>query len=83
MNLYPIFVGLIAGLIADYLRKDQSYGLVVNIIIGMIGSWLGWFLNDKFFHIAERGNILVDILVSLAGASILLAIIAFVKTKVK
>ena len=79
--IYALLVGLVAGLIADYLRKDQSYGLVVNTIIGVAGAGLGWWLNNNVLKLAEKGNVLVDVLVALVGASILLAIISFFKKR--
>lgn len=81
--LYALLIGLIAGVLADYLRKDQSYGIIVNVIIGVLGAGIGWWLNNNVLHLANKQGgltgIIVGVLVALVGSSILLAIIGFFK----
>lgn len=78
--IYALFIGLVAGLIADYLRKDQSYGLVINTIIGVLGAGLGWWLVNTL-GLNPGKNLVIDILVALVGSSILLALISLFKKR--
>jgi uncharacterized membrane protein YeaQ/YmgE (transglycosylase-associated protein family) len=39
--LYIVIVGAIAGYIADVLMRDNGFGLIVNIILGIVGGFVG------------------------------------------
>ena len=39
--LYIVIVGAIAGYIADVLMLDNGFGLIVNIILGIVGGFVG------------------------------------------
>ena len=45
--LYLIIVGAVAGWLAGQLMKGSGYGLIGNIIIGIIGSIAGNFLMKQ------------------------------------
>lgn len=40
-NLYIIVIGAVCGYIADVLMSDNGYGLLISIIIGIAGSFVG------------------------------------------
>ncbi|TNE80178.1 MAG: GlsB/YeaQ/YmgE family stress response membrane protein [Bacteroidetes bacterium] len=42
--LYTLIIGGVAGWLAGNILKGQSYGLVVNIILGICGAFIGGFL---------------------------------------
>ena len=72
--LITLGIGLAAGLIASFVMNTKG-GLIRNIIIGIIGGFVGRFilqLVDSIFglHIGAS-NIIGTILVSAAGACIL------------
>ncbi len=72
-----IIIGLIAGWLAGELMRGSGFGLVGNIIVGIIGALLGGFLASALFNLpnAVNGINLVSILVAFLGSVILLAII--------
>ena len=39
-----LIIGLIAGWIADMLVKNSSFGLVGDLIVGVIGAFIGGFI---------------------------------------
>ena len=78
-----ILIGIIAGWIAEKLT-GSNVGLVVNLITGLIGSWLGFFIAKQagiqlgeIFHGWFIGNVIV----SAAGAVILLMVLKMLRGK--
>jgi uncharacterized membrane protein YeaQ/YmgE (transglycosylase-associated protein family) len=69
-----IIVGLIAGWLAGTVMSGGGYGLLGDIIIGVVGGLLGGFLATSVLHIsaAMTGFNLESILVAFCGAVILL-----------
>ncbi|HSA99015.1 MAG TPA: GlsB/YeaQ/YmgE family stress response membrane protein [Anaerolineales bacterium] len=69
-----IVVGLIAGWLAGKVMREGGYGLVGDIVVGVLGGLLGGYLATKLFHIkqAVTGINVESILVALAGAVVLL-----------
>lgn len=69
-----IVVGLIAGWLAGMVMKGGGYGLVGDIIIGVVGGLLGGWIATTFLHIGAgvNGINVESILVAFAGAVVLL-----------
>jgi uncharacterized membrane protein YeaQ/YmgE (transglycosylase-associated protein family) len=73
-----IVVGLIAGWLAGQVMKGGGYGVLVDIILGILGGVLGgWFFG--LLGIWPGGGILGAIIVSFVGAVILVAIARLLK----
>ena len=73
-----ILVGLIAGWLAGTIMKGKGFGLIGNIIVGLIGGLLGgWLFN--LLKISIGTGIVSSIITSLIGAVILLIIVSFFK----
>ncbi len=74
-----LVVGGIVGWVASLImRRDAQQGVILNIIVGIVGAFLGGLLISPLLGVAtiNQGNISVpSILVSLGGAVILLAIV--------
>jgi uncharacterized membrane protein YeaQ/YmgE (transglycosylase-associated protein family) len=72
-----IIVGLIAGWLAGMVMKGGGYGVVGDIIVGIIGALLGGFLASAVFGIpdAVSGINITSIVVAFIGAVILVAIL--------
>jgi uncharacterized membrane protein YeaQ/YmgE (transglycosylase-associated protein family) len=69
-----IVVGLIAGWLAGKVMTGGGYGLVGDIIVGVLGGLLGGFIATSVLHIdaAMTGFNLESILVAFFGAVVLL-----------
>jgi uncharacterized membrane protein YeaQ/YmgE (transglycosylase-associated protein family) len=79
-----IIVGGILGWLASIvMRTDAQQGIFLNVIVGIIGALLGRFLAGVLGlgggSITDNPLSLTNILVSLLGAIILLAIINLVR----
>ncbi len=72
--LYTIIIGAICGYIADVLMSDNGYGLLLSIIIGIAGSFVGsWAFGELGIKIGS--GVVSDIIKGAAGAVIILFIL--------
>ena len=71
-----IVVGLIAGWLAGMVVKGGGFGMIGNIIVGVVGGLLGGFLATLLFDVGDpmTGINLPSILIAFGGAVLLLAI---------
>jgi uncharacterized membrane protein YeaQ/YmgE (transglycosylase-associated protein family) len=69
-----IVVGLIAGFLAGKIMREGGYGLIGDIVVGVLGGMLGGYLATNLFHIkqAVTGINVESILVAICGAVVLL-----------
>ena len=72
-----IVVGLIAGFLAGKVMREGGYGLIGDIVVGVLGALIGGYLATKLFHIkqAVTGINIESILVALCGAILLLVVL--------
>ena len=75
-----IVVGLIAGWLASQVMRGGGYGLIGDIIVGIVGALIGGFLAANLLNMpnAVNGINITSILVAFVGAVILLAILRMV-----
>jgi uncharacterized membrane protein YeaQ/YmgE (transglycosylase-associated protein family) len=75
-----IVVGLIAGWMAGMVMKGGGYGLIGDIIVGVVGGLLGGWIATSLLHIGASvdGINLESILVAFAGAVVLLVLMRLV-----
>lgn len=72
-----IVTGLIAGWLAGKVMKGGGYGIVVDIILGLLGAVVGgWVFGLLGF---ARGGMLWSIVVAFVGAVILVWITRLIK----
>lgn len=71
--LWWLLVGLIAGFLASRVMRGGGYGLIGDIVVGLIGAFLGGWLAG-FLGIGSFG-LIGTIVVAFIGACILLAIL--------
>lgn len=73
-----LFIGLVAGWLAGELYKGYGFGLIGNMIVGIIGAFIGGALFGGTFVIGNY-PILSSIITATIGALILLALIGLVR----
>lgn len=76
--LYLIVVGLIAGWLAGQVMKGGGYGVLVDIILGILGGIVGGWLFGAL-GIWPGGGIIGSIIVAFVGAVILVWITRVLK----
>ncbi len=69
-----VIVGAVAGWLAGMVMKGQGFGLVGNIVVGIIGAFLGGWAAGRFMNIADPVSGLnpTTIVVAFLGAVIVL-----------
>jgi uncharacterized membrane protein YeaQ/YmgE (transglycosylase-associated protein family) len=76
--LYLIVVGLIAGWAAGKIMKGSGYGVLMDIVLGIVGAILGgWIIRLLGFE--ATGGLITSILVATLGAVVLVAISRMLK----
>jgi uncharacterized membrane protein YeaQ/YmgE (transglycosylase-associated protein family) len=72
-----IIVGLIAGWLAGLVMRGGGYGVVGDIIVGIVGALIGGFLASALFGIPNpvNGINIESVIVAFIGAVILIAIL--------
>lgn len=73
-----IIVGLIAGWLAGQVMKGGGYGVLVDIILGLLGGVLGGWLFGAL-GVWPGGGVIGAILVAFVGAVILVALSRLLK----
>jgi uncharacterized membrane protein YeaQ/YmgE (transglycosylase-associated protein family) len=68
-----LIVGLVAGWLAGQFMRGGGYGLVGDIVLGIIGAFVGGFLFSLLFPGASVG-LIGSIIVAFIGAVILIAL---------
>ena len=61
-----IIIGILAGFLAGKILRGKGYGLIGNLLIGLIGSYVGEFLFTTF-NLNAAGT-LGSLLMSTVGA---------------
>ena len=72
--LWWLVVGLIAGFLASVVMRGGGYGIVGDIIAGLVGAFIGGWLFGVL-GISAGGGLLGSIIVAFIGACILIAIL--------
>ncbi len=72
-----IIVGLIAGWLAGLVMKGSGYGVLGDVILGIIGAIVGGFLASALFGVANpvSGFNVTTLIVAFIGAVILVWIV--------
>ena len=76
--LWFLIIGAVAGWLAGTLVKGGGFGLLGDIVVGIIGAFVGGYLF-RTFGVSAGGGLIGSILVATVGAVVLLLVIRLVK----
>ena len=81
-----LIIGALAGSLAGMLvrRDKKGYGPLLNIVIGLIGAFIGGFLFDVLEIEVGLGEIAItaeDLLAAFVGSLILLVLVSYLRRK--
>jgi uncharacterized membrane protein YeaQ/YmgE (transglycosylase-associated protein family) len=76
--LWFILIGLAAGWLAGQLMKGGGFGLVGDIVVGVIGALLGGVLF-RTFGVSAGGGLIGTLIVATIGACVLLFLLRLIK----
>ena len=72
-----LLIGAVAGWLAGLIMKGGGFGLVGDIVVGVIGSFIGGWLFGLLGIAA--GGLIGAIIAAVVGAIILIAILRLIK----
>jgi uncharacterized membrane protein YeaQ/YmgE (transglycosylase-associated protein family) len=71
-----IVVGLIAGWLAGMVMKGSGYGVIGNIVVGIVGALLGGYLSTLLFDGTTVSGINIQsLLIATIGAIVMIFIV--------
>lgn len=73
-----LIIGAIAGWLAGVLVKGGGFGVLVDIIVGIVGAFIGGWLAG-ILGIGVSGGMIASIVTATIGAIVLLVILRLVK----
>jgi len=78
--IYTLIIGALSGWLAGVIRQGYGFGLLGNIVVGIIGAYLGsWLFDQLDVHIGS--GTVSQIATSVIGALVLLFLIGLVRKK--
>jgi uncharacterized membrane protein YeaQ/YmgE (transglycosylase-associated protein family) len=73
-----LVIGAVAGWIAGAIVKGGGFGLIGDIIVGIVGAFIGgWLAGVLGIHIG--GGIIATIITATAGAVVLLLLVRLIR----
>jgi uncharacterized membrane protein YeaQ/YmgE (transglycosylase-associated protein family) len=66
----------LAGWATGQIMKGGGYGLLGDVLLGIVGGWLGGFLLGR---VGMGGGLLGEFLIRLIGAVVLVALVRLLK----
>jgi uncharacterized membrane protein YeaQ/YmgE (transglycosylase-associated protein family) len=73
-----LIIGGIAGWLAGKIMSGHGFGVIVDVILGVVGGLIGGWIISTFLGIQTSG-LIVSFIVALVGACILVAIVHLIK----
>ena len=79
--IWFILIGALAGFIAGKIMRGGGFGLIINLVLGIVGGLLGGWVFSLFGFAAS--GIIGRLITSVVGAVIILWIASFFSAKRK
>ena len=76
--IWFILIGLVAGWLAGKVMGSGGYGVIGNIVVGVIGALIGGFIFGML-GISAGGGLIGSLVVATIGAIILLYLVRLIK----
>lgn len=76
-----LIVGLVAGLLASLVMGGTGYGIIGDIIIGIIGAFVGGWIFRQLGVTTPFGGLAGVIFVAFIGAVVLLFILRLIRSR--
>ena len=73
-----VLIGLVAGWLAGTLMKGGGFGVIGDIVVGVLGALLGGFLFSSL-GLSSGGGLLGAIIVATIGAIVLIFLLRLIK----
>ncbi|MCU0823015.1 MAG: GlsB/YeaQ/YmgE family stress response membrane protein [Leptospira sp.] len=77
--IWFLLIGLIAGWLAGRILRGKGFGIIVNLVIGVVGSFLGGIVFG-FFGFRSYG-LIAELIVATIGAILLIFLAGIIKKR--
>lgn len=74
-----LIIGAVSGWLAGQIRQGYGFGLIGNIIVGILGAFVGSWLFASVLHMDLGGGLIGTIATSVIGALVLLFLIGLIR----
>lgn len=75
-----LLVGLIAGALAGLLTRGRGYGCLGDIIVGLVGAFVGGLVVTPFVHPTHAYGFIATVVVAVVGAVVLILALRAIRT---
>ena len=75
-----LIVGLVAGVLASLVMGGTGYGIIGDIIIGIIGAFVGGWIFSKLGVSTPFGGLPGTIFIAFVGAVVLLFVLRLIRS---
>lgn len=75
-----IVIGLLAGAIAGWLTRGRGYGCLFDIVLGLIGAFIGGLIVSAFVNSNKTAGFLGTLGVAILGALVLLLSVRLIRS---
>ena len=76
--IWFLLVGLAAGWLAGMIMKGGGFGVIGNIVVGIVGAFIGGFLFNAL-GVSSGGGTLGSVIVATIGAIVLIFLLRLIK----
>jgi uncharacterized membrane protein YeaQ/YmgE (transglycosylase-associated protein family) len=76
--LWFLIIGVVAGWLAGQIMKGGGFGLVGDLVVGILGALVGGFLFEQL-GVFPGGGLLGSLITATVGAMVLLFVIRLIK----
>lgn len=73
-----VLVGIVAGWLAGQITKGSGFGLLGNLLLGLVGAVVGGWLYGLVESPAEPSGLVGSIIVATIGAIVLIVLVRMV-----
>ena len=73
-----LLIGAVAGWLAGQIMKGGGFGILINILVGVVGAVVGGFLFG-LLGISAGGGLIGSLITAVVGAVVLLFVIGLIK----
>ena len=76
--IYTLLIGGVSGWLAGLIKKGYGFGIIGNIVVGIVGAFVGnWLFSQLNFTFGT--GVIHTIATSVIGALVVLVVIGFIR----
>jgi len=76
--IFWLIAGCIAGWLTGKIMSGEGYGVFMDIIVGIVGAFVGGFLMTHVFGGTGQGGLIYSVVVATIGAIVLTVLLRLV-----